>query len=113
MNLARPIRIAGISIVSVLCLGSLGFVWLEDYTWIEAIYMTVITVSTVGFGEVRPLTEEGMMFTALLVVSSLGTFTFAVTAVSQFFLEGDYRERVRNKRIKRIMKGSTYLRILR
>jgi len=39
------------------------------------------------------------------VVSSLGTFTFAVTAVSQFFLEGDYRERVRNKRIKRIMKA--------
>jgi voltage-gated potassium channel len=105
MNLARRIRIAGVSIVSVLCLGSLGFVWLEDYTWIEAIYMTVITVSTVGFGEVRPLSEEGMMFTALLVVSSLGTFTFAVTAVSQFFLEGDYRERVRNKRIKRIMKA--------
>ena len=105
MNLARRIRIAGVSIVSVLCLGSLGFVWLENYTWIEAIYMTVITVSTVGFGEVRPLSEEGMMFTALLVVSSLGTFTFAVTAVSQFFLEGDYRERVRNKRIKRIMKA--------
>jgi len=105
MNLASRIRIAGVSIVSVLCLGSLGFVWLENYTWIEAIYMTVITVSTVGFGEVRPLSEEGMMFTALLVVSSLGTFTFAVTAVSQFFLEGDYRERVRNKRIKRIMKA--------
>ena len=105
MNLVRRIRMAAISIVSVLCLGSIGFVWLEDYTWIEAIYMTVITVSTVGFGEVRPLSEEGMIFTALLVVSSLGTFTFAVTAVSQFFLEGDYRERIRNKRIKRIMKG--------
>jgi voltage-gated potassium channel len=67
--------------------------------------MTVITVSTVGFGEVRPLSDGGMIFTALLIVSSLGTFTFAVTSVSQFFLEGDYRERIRNKRIKRIMKG--------
>lgn len=105
MNLLRRIRMAAISIVIVLCLGSVGFVWLEDYTWVEAIYMTVITVSTVGFGEVRPLSDGGMIFTALLIVSSLGTFTFAVTSVSQFFLEGDYRERIRNKRIKRIMKG--------
>ena len=105
MNLLRRIRMAAVSIVIVLCLGSVGFVWLEDYTWVEAIYMTVITVSTVGFGEVRPLSDGGMIFTALLIVSSLGTFTFAVTSVSQFFLEGDYRERIRNKRIKRIMKG--------
>lgn len=105
MNLLRRIRMAAISIVIVLCLGSVGFVWIEGYTWVEAIYMTVITVSTVGFGEVRPLSDGGMIFTALLIVSSLGTFTFAVTSVSQFFLEGDYRERIRNKRIKRIMKG--------
>ena len=105
MNSIRRIRIAAISIASVLCLGSVGFVWLENYTWVEAIYMTVITVSTVGFGEVRQLSDDGMLFTALLIVSSLGTFTFGLTAVSQFFLEGDYRERIRNKRIKRIMKG--------
>ena len=65
--------------------------------------MTVITVSTVGFGEVRSLSDGGMLFTAILIVSSIGTFTFAATAVTQFFIEGDYRERLRAKRIQRIM----------
>ena len=44
-----------------------------------------------------------MLFTAILIVSSIGTFTFAATAVTQFFIEGDYRERLRTKRIQRIM----------
>jgi voltage-gated potassium channel len=77
--------------------------WIEGYSLLEAVYMTVITVSTVGFGEVRDLSPSGMLFTALLIVSSIGTFTFAATAVTQFFIEGDYRERLRAKRIQRIM----------
>ena len=77
--------------------------WIEGYSLLEAIYMTVITVSTVGFGEVRSLSDGGMLFTAILIVSSIGTFTFAATAVTQFFIEGDYRERLRAKRIQRIM----------
>ena len=54
MNLASRIRIAGVSIVSVLCLGSLGFVWLENYTWIEAIYMTVIRSRQSALGKSVP-----------------------------------------------------------
>lgn len=77
--------------------------WIEGYTLLEAIYMTVITVSTVGFGEVRSLSNPGMLFTAVLIIGSIGTFTFAATAVTQFFIEGDYRERLRAKRIQRIM----------
>ena len=77
--------------------------WIEGYTLLEAIYMTVITVSTVGFGEVRSLSNSGMLFTAVLIIGSIGTFTFAATAVTQFFIEGDYRERLRAKRIQRIM----------
>ena len=82
--------------------------WIEGYSLLEAIYMTVITVSTVGFGEVRSLSNWGMLFTAILIVSSIGTFTFAATAVTQFFIEGDYRERLRAKRIQRIMNEMTY-----
>lgn len=108
MRTQNRIRLAALSILGVLCLGSLGFVWLEGFTWIEAIYMTVITVSTVGFGEIRPLSDVGMIFTAFLIIGSIGTFTFAVTAFSQFFIEGDYRERIRTKRIKRIMKDMNH-----
>ena len=100
---AKRLRIAALLLGGVLCLGSVGFMWIEGYSLLEAVYMTVITVSTVGFGEVRDLSPSGMLFTALLIVSSIGTFTFAATAVTQFFIEGDYRERLRAKRIQRIM----------
>ena len=100
---AKRLRIAALLLGSVVCLGSFGFMWIEGYPLLEAIYMTVITVSTVGFGEVRSLSDGGMLFTAILIVSSIGTFTFAATAVTQFFIEGDYRERLRAKRIQRIM----------
>ena len=99
----KRLRIAALLLGSVVCLGSFGYMWIEDYSLLEAIYMTVITVSTVGFGEVRSLSNLGMLFTAILIVSSIGTFTFAATAVTQFFLEGNYRERLRAKRIQRIM----------
>lgn len=97
------LRIAAILLGGVVVVGSMGFMWIEGFSPLEAFYMTVITVSTVGFGEVRPLSEWGMVFTAFLIVTSIGTFTFAATAVTQFFIEGDYRERLRTKRIQRIM----------
>ena len=99
----KRLQIAAALLGGVLCFGSLGYVWIEGYSALEAIYMTVITVSTVGFREVRSLSDGGMLFTAVLIVSSIGTFTFAASAVTQFFLEGDYRERIRLKRIQRIM----------
>ncbi|MDA0303936.1 MAG: NAD-binding protein [Bacteroidetes bacterium] len=99
------IRLSIILFAGVLVFGSAGFMLIEDYSLVEAIYMTVITMSTVGFGEVRPLSESGMIFTAFLVVGSIGTFTFAVSAGTNYFLDGAYRERLRVKRIQRIMKG--------
>lgn len=108
MAMIRPInriRLAVILFVGVLLLGSVGFMLIEDYTLVEAMYMTVITMSTVGFGEVRPLSQLGMIFTAFLVVGSIGTFTFAISASTNYFLDGAYRERLRVKRIQRIMKG--------
>ena len=99
----KRLQLAAALLAGVVGIGSLGFVWIEGFTWLEAFYMSIITVSTVGFGEVRVLSDAGMLFTALLIVSSIGTFTFAATAITRFFLEGDYRERIRAKRIERIM----------
>lgn len=99
------IQLSIILLLGVLVFGSAGFIVIEDYSFVEAVYMTVITMSTVGFGEIRPLSEPGMIFTAFLVLGSIGTFTFAVSAGTNYFLDGAYRERLRVKRIQRIMKG--------
>ena len=51
--------------------------------------MTIITLSTVGFGEVRPLTDEGRMFTSILIISSFGAFAYSISVISQSVFTGE------------------------
>ena len=75
--MSSQLRVAIVLLWLVSIGGTLGFVYLEGYTLIEAFYMTVITVSTVGYGEVRPLTESGRLFTAVLILFGFGAVAFA------------------------------------
>ncbi|NOU16722.1 MAG: potassium channel protein [Bacteroidales bacterium] len=67
--------------------GILGYMLIEDYTFSEAVYMTIITMGTVGFREVHPLSTTGMWFTVILIVLSLGIYAFAVSVISKYFIE--------------------------
>ena len=87
-------------ILGVVVVGSVGFVLIEGYSWVEALYMTVITVSTVGFGEVRELSEEGMLFTSILIMGSLGTFAYSISALTTYFVNGEYRNTFKEARLK-------------
>ena len=82
-------------------IGVTGFILIEDYTITEAIYMTVITVSTVGFNEVRPLSPEGRLFTAFLIIFSFSTFVYAVTSISNYILDGEYKIYFKDLRINK------------
>ncbi|WP_306642477.1 potassium channel family protein [Sanyastnella coralliicola] len=74
---------------------------LEDYTFIEAFYMTMITISTVGYREVHPLSNAGMIFTAVLILTSIGTFTYAISAITTYFVAGEYRNRFKAAKVKK------------
>ncbi len=87
-------------ILGVVVVGSVGFMLIEGYSWVEALYMTVITVSTVGFGEVRELSEEGMLFTSILIMGSLGTFAYSISALTTYFVNGEYRTTFKEARLK-------------
>jgi voltage-gated potassium channel len=88
-------------VLSVMTIGSVGFVWIEGYTWVEALYMTVITVSTVGFGEVRALSDQGMVFTTFLIMGSIGTFAYSISALTTYFVDGEYRNIFNTARLKK------------
>ncbi len=64
----RNIYIASIILLFIFISGISGFMIIEDYTFPEAVYMTILTMSTVGFGEVKPLSAHGMIFTTILIV---------------------------------------------
>lgn len=67
-----------------------GYMYFEDYTALEALYMTVITISTVGFTEVRPLDAPGRWFTIGLIVVNLAVFTYFLSQLSSYFLDGEF-----------------------
>ena len=76
----------------VISLGTIGYVLIENYSFNEGFYMTLITVSTVGYGEVRPLSDMGRLFTSFLILSSFGTFAYVVTSIGSSLLSGQYKE---------------------
>ena len=100
-RLATHVAIAVVLLMTVFFIGVTGFMVLEDYSLGDAIYMTVITVSTVGFGELKPLSSNGRFFTSLLIFSSLGTVAYSVTILSNYFFNGEYRDQIRLARFQR------------
>ena len=90
-------------LLAIVGIGAVGYVGIEGYTVTESLYMTIITVSTVGFGEIRPLSNAGMMFTSALIVSSIGTFAYAASSVTHYFVDGDYRRAFQKQRHERIL----------
>lgn len=74
-------------IVFFLCAGTAGYVLIESYPLLDALYMTVITISTVGFGEIRPLSEAGRTFTIVLILSGVSGLAYAVGSITELILE--------------------------
>jgi len=75
-------------LILLISFGTVGFILIEGFTLLESFYMTIITVSTVGFGEVHQLSASGMMFTSILILLGLGVLTYVVSIITTQFFEG-------------------------
>jgi voltage-gated potassium channel len=84
----------------VIIIGVIGYKIL-GFTVVESFYQTVITIATVGFKEVHPLSDSGMIFTAFLIIFSFGIFAYAVTTLTRYIVEGVYRNTIKDSKVKR------------
>jgi voltage-gated potassium channel len=75
----RKLYISLALILLVTAAGVVGFVVIEGYGPLDALYMTVITISTVGYQEVKPLSPAGKVFDMVLIVINLGLFTYFIS----------------------------------
>lgn len=93
-------------LVLVMGLGTLGYMLIEKWSFLESFYMTLITITTVGFGEVHHLTPSGKVFTSVLIFVGVGFFLYVTGYLVQFVVEGRIREimgrRKLDKKIKRL-----------
>ena len=101
MSPGRRFLVAIAGIVVLTAGGTAGYMAIEHMPAFDALYMTVITISTVGYGEVKPLGEGGRIFTMGLIVTGVGTAFYLFAAVTQFVVEGQLREIVGRVAMKR------------
>jgi voltage-gated potassium channel len=95
---------------SILLFGTFGYWIIEDYPPLDALYMTVITLTTVGYGETHPLSDSGRIFTMILLMISFGFYAYCLSLITLVIVEGNfsnyYRLRKTKKEIKK-MKNHT------
>jgi voltage-gated potassium channel len=113
----KKIRVLIILPVAVLIIGTVGFMLLQDLSFIDAFYFTIVTISTVGYGDIHPTTDASKGFSIFLIIIGIGTFLTIVTSVTQMMIQRG-QNRVRRHRLNMLIGvfyteiGNRLLRIL-
>lgn len=97
MDNRRKIGLLLMLLLGLLSMGTLGYMWLLDLSFIDGLYMTVITVSTVGYQEVGVMTPSSKLFSIVIIFLSIGTVGYIVSTVISSFVEGDIKEAWRKR----------------
>ena len=97
---ARLVRF-GVILPAIAVVGTCGYMIIEGWRFTDALYMTVITLSTVGFSEVAPLSPEGRFFTTLLIVAGVAAVAYLFSAISQHVVSGELHGTLRRRYMQR------------
>jgi voltage-gated potassium channel len=100
-NASQRLTLALLALALLTLLGTLGYTLIEDMSPLDALFMTVITLSTVGYGETVPLSDLGRLYTIGLIVLGIGTAFYAVGALTAFVIEGRLREVLERRSMER------------
>ena len=91
-------------VVSIVAFGTAGYMLIEGWNFLDSIYMTITTITTVGFREVHELSRTGVIFTIILIVGGVGTALYAFTAGARFILEGEIQKIFGRKKLEKKIK---------
>jgi voltage-gated potassium channel len=100
----RALALAGV-VAATLSLGALGFVVIAGYGWVDAVYMAIMTMTTVGYGEIQPLSRAGRIFNSAYMVVSVSTMLLVIGVMTQAILESQFRDVFGRRRIKKMMES--------
>ncbi len=92
MNVEKKLIFSLILLCGILAFGTSGYMIIEGMSFLDSIYMCVITLSTVGYREVQPLDSSGMIFTIVLILAGVGTIAYLLGSLAQVMVEGQLRD---------------------
>jgi len=100
MNSVRHLRISVGLLVAIIAMGTFGYSFIEGWSAFDALYMTIITLSTVGYKAVHDMTPEGKLFTIFLIISGTGMIAYTLSSLLRFTLEGQLRKILGRKKLE-------------
>lgn len=100
--IAYRLRWALCAIVGLMLLATTGYVAIEHYSWLDALYMTVITLGTIGYEEVHPLHTGGRFLTMSVIVASFATLVYMASVLTNVFVSGEAVHHIQARRTRRM-----------
>jgi voltage-gated potassium channel len=111
LDLEKKLKIVLIILVLVISFGTLGYTIIEKWPLLDSLYMTIITLSTVGFGEVYALSPSGKIFTMILVIFGVAGAGYTISIIGQMIVEGEIGKLLGRRKMEKGLKelGDHYI----
>ncbi len=103
-SLYKKLILPLIILLAILTIGFFGYIYLEGFTPVESIYMLVITFATIGYGEIHDLSEEGRIFTILLIITGFSVGFYLIGKVSEFVIDGELAKLIKIRKMNKSLK---------
>jgi len=105
--MVRRVWTAALLLLGVIMLGTLGYAVLEGWQFLDSLYMTVITIGTVGYREVAPLSDPGRVFTIVLIFAGVGSIAYSFGTIVEFMVEGHLTSLLEGRRMEKRINALT------
>jgi len=99
-DLRQRITATLLSLLILFTAGVGGYMLVEGWNFLDALYMTVITLATIGYGETHPLSDPGRVFTIFLILGGIGTMTYIFSSITALLIEGELKDVLRRLKME-------------
>ncbi|MEW5692750.1 MAG: potassium channel protein [Candidatus Hydrogenedentota bacterium] len=101
MDALKKFKLSILLLIIVILIGSSGYIIIEGWNYYDAIYMTIITIFSVGYAEIHPLSFYGRIFTIVLILCGISALTFSIANLTAFIVEGDLHKILRRRKMEK------------